>query len=185
MQAKDQVIRWVKLLSVVNMYKVCGDVIHRHIHKRALYTVTMGRMWCTWFAVIQNKNTNKWNEKDPLMFLCMQLSRGLSGSSGLCWCGNPQTRSGKNGYKSSMCPGMWGSSQGWAGMPQREVNTDLFIQIVLLFGHICMTFCSYLQLLSVTFCTIPYFFVFVFAQTGEHEPTESGTFKDGARTDES
>lgn len=44
MQAKDQVIRWVKPFSVVNMYQACGNVMHQHIHKRALYTVTTERM---------------------------------------------------------------------------------------------------------------------------------------------
>lgn len=60
--------------------------------------------------------------------LLSQLSGGLSGSSGLCWCGNPSTRSGEDHNQASLCPSMQSSSQGWTGMSQREVNAGLFIR---------------------------------------------------------
>lgn len=63
-----------------------------------------------------------------LLLLFSQLSGGLSGSSGLWWSGNPQTRSGKDRSQATLRTGLWGSSQGWTGMSQREVNTGLFIR---------------------------------------------------------
>lgn len=63
-----------------------------------------------------------------LLLFSSQLSGGLSGSSGLWWSGNPQTRSGKDRSQATLRTGLWGSSQGWTGMSQREVNTGLFIR---------------------------------------------------------
>lgn len=54
-----------------------------------------------------------------------QLPGGLSDRSGLLWCGAPSAGSGGNLDQTSLCSSVRGSTQGRAGLCQREVNAGL------------------------------------------------------------